>query len=254
MKKIVKNNNQTWLFGKFPVLAALKNKKREIFEILVTKNSEDFLKKFLINNNLSQYSSKVKITDNQKLEKLFENEQNHQGVALKCSKLKVKNHFDLLEELHSLQSENLPNLLILDQISDPHNFGAIIRSANAFGIKKIIYPSNNSAKENSVISKTSAGTIENVELFEIANISNLLEKLKKIGYWAFGLAGEGKENISKIREFNNIVLIIGSEGKGIRDLVKKNCDFLVKIDMNEDVESLNASVASAIALYEISRK
>ena len=161
----------------------------------------------------------------------------------------------MLEELYALEEgEKRPTLLLLDQVSDPHNVGAIIRSAIGFGVTKIIFCEHNSPKENATIVKSSAGTIEMADLIVVTNFSNLIEKLKKIDYWCIGLAGEAKNDISIIKEYQNIALIIGSEGSGIRDLVKKNCDLLAKININDEVESLNASVAAAITLHEISKK
>ena len=101
--------------------------------------------------------------------------------------------------------------------------------------------------------KASAGNIDFAEIYVATNINNLIEKLKKIGFWCIGLAGEGTENEKKIAEYKNIVLVVGSEGAGMRNLVKKNCDLLVRINTNKEVESLNVSVATAIALNEIYR-
>lgn len=177
----------------------------------------------------------------------------HQAIALNCSAIPLKSQNDLLQEIEKAleQQVKFPPLLILDQLQDPHNIGAIIRSACAFGVKKIILPEHNSARESAVINKSSSGMIENVDLYLVGNLNMVLLKLKELGYWCIGLAGEGKETIDKIKEYKNIALIVGSEGNGIRDLVKKNCDLLVKIEIDSDVESLNASVAAAMALREV---
>jgi len=147
--------------------------------------------------------------------------------------------------------KNMPPLLIMDQLRDPHNVGAIIRSACAFGVKKIIFPEHNFPKESAVMNKSASGMVENVDLYLVVNINNLMLKLKELGYWCIGLAGEGEVLVEKIREYKNIALIVGSEGDGIRDLVRRNCDLLVRIEIDENVESLNASVASSIALREV---
>ncbi len=244
-----------WLCGKHPIFTILLKKRRKVFEILVTINSASELETFLQKNSLLHLKLLVKMADNNKIESLVGRNQVHQGFAANCSALPTRTQNDLLTELYAIEEgEKLPTLLLLDQISDPHNVGAIIRSAIGFGVTKIIFLEHNSPRENATIVKASAGTIESADLIVVTNFSNLMEKLKKIGYWCIGLAGEGKASIQSLKEYKNVALIVGSEGDGIRDLVKKNCDVLAKIDIGKDVESLNASVAAAITLYELARK
>lgn len=250
------NSSKLWLCGKHPVFSVIKEKRRQIFEILANKNSILELEEFLQKNGANDLKHLIKLCDNRKIEEAVGENHIHQGLAILCSKLDEKNQNDLLEELYRLKekTQKLPPLLMLDQISDPHNIGAIIRSASAFGVTKIILCEHNAPSENATIAKSSSGTIELIDLIKVTNFNLLIEKLKKIGYWCLGLAGEAKEDISQVRNYENIALIIGSEGNGIRKLVKKNCDLLVKINIDENVESLNASTASAIALYELSKK
>lgn len=244
-----------WLCGKHPIFSALLKKRRKISEILVTRNTISELENFLKTKSLQNLQPLVKIVENEKIESVVGKNQIHQGFAALASKLPVKNQIQLLEELYAFEEgAKLPTLLLLDQISDPHNVGAIIRSAVSFGVTKIIFCEHHAPSENSTIVKTSAGTIELVDLYVVTNFNNLFEKLKKIDYWCAGLAGEGKNTIKELKEFKNVALVIGSEGDGIRDLVKKNCDLLVKIEIDSEVESLNASVAASIALYELSKK
>jgi 23S rRNA (guanosine2251-2'-O)-methyltransferase len=144
----------------------------------------------------------------------------------------------------------LPKLLILDEITDPHNVGAIMRTAAGFGINYIITTKKNSTKDSSVILKTSAGYSELMDLIEVTNLNRTLDELKSVGYFVIGLDGNTNNNIENLQDTKNICLILGSEGKGIRRLVKENCDFLYKIKTT-NVESLNVSVACAIAIYQI---
>lgn len=245
---------------------------------MATKNSVVELEKFLHEKNLLNLKSRLSIVDASQIESIIGKDQIHQGLAVNCSQLPPKSQNDLLSELekivksqdeasqieaeqfeldknnsnqNSKPAKNLPPLLIMDQLRDPHNVGAIIRSACAFGVKKIIFPEHNFPKESAVMNKSSSGMIENVDLYLVVNLNNLMLKLKELGYWCIGLAGEGRDSVEKIREYKNIALIIGSEGDGIRDLVRKNCDLLVRIEMDDDVESLNASVAASIALREV---
>ncbi len=247
--------SELWLCGKHPIFSILQKKRRKVFEILVTQNTADELENFLTKNSLTSLRPLVRLSDNERIESLVGKFSVHQGIAANCSKLPTKNQNELLQELERFkEGEQLPTLLLLDQITDPHNVGAIIRSACGFGVKKIIFCEHSAPKENSTIVKTSAGTIDNVDLIVVTNFSNLLEKLKKIGYWCIGLDGNTKTSITSVKGYQNIALIVGSEGDGIRPLVKKNCDILARIDIDSEVESLNASVAAAIALYELSKK
>ena len=251
------NNDEkdiVWIGGKNPCFLSLKNQKRKIFEIVINKNNLEELKNFLAKSSLQNLERIVKVVDNIFFQNIFNKDFVHQGIAVKASKLEFKTQFDLLEELNLIEDKKqLPDILILDQITDPQNVGAIIRSAIAFNFKKIVFCEFNSARETPSLIKASAGNIDFAEIFVAVNINNLIEKLKKIGYWCIGLAGEGVENEKKIAEYKNIALVVGSEGSGIRNLVKKNCDLLVRINTNKEVESLNVSVATAIALNEIYR-
>jgi len=247
--------SQVIICGKHPSYSAILKKRRKIYQIYSSENSFHELEKFLKENSLEKLLPVIKRVDNETIENFAGKGQLHQGIVLIAAKLAIKTQNDLLGELYEIpEGEKLPTLLLLDQVSDPHNVGAIIRSAIAFGVTKIIFCEHHAPKENSTIIKTAAGTIENADLIVVTNFNNLMEKLKKIGYWCIGLAGEAKSYISEIKDYKNIALVIGSEGTGIRQLVKSNCDLLVKIPINSEVESLNASVASALALYEISKK
>ena len=159
---------------------------------------------------------------------------------------------DINDFLKAIKEEKeLPRLLILDQLTDPHNIGAIIRTAVAFNIKYIILTKYNSLNDLSVISKTSAGMVNMVNIIEVINLNNSIDILKKAGYFIIGMAGEATKDIKTITDNKSICLVIGNEGNGIRQLVKKNCDLLCKITTNSNVESLNASVAAAISIYTL---
>jgi len=259
-KRDVIKDNQVWIYGKHPFYSVLKNAKRKIFEIFVSINNRAEFEKFISNNSqLKDFANITKYVSNEEINILVSSRNGdiaiHQGYLILASKLPNFSQNDLLTKLEAIKDsgKNLPKLLILDQISDPHNVGAIIRSAVAFGVNKIIFCHHNSPKENATMIKTSVGTIEDCEITVVINISALLEKLKEIGYWCVGLSGEGTATIDEIKKFDNIALIIGSEGDGIRPLIKKNCDLIAKINIDNKVESLNASVACAITLYELSK-
>lgn len=147
-----------------------------------------------------------------------------------------------------------PFIVILDQIQDPQNFGAIIRTAYAAGAHGVIYQDKRAAGITPVVVKSSAGAIEHILLAEVKNINQTIEELKKAGLWIVGADMAG-ETLYYNADFKGpIGLVIGSEGKGLRRLVKENCDFLVQIPMPGEFSSLNASVAAAILIYEVLRQ
>ena len=168
---------------------------------------------------------------------------NHQGIILEVDDYKYTYIDDLLGD---------DIVVILDHLEDPHNFGAIIRSSEAFGVDAIIIPNDRSVDITSTVVKTSVGTIEKMKIIKVSNINNAIEKLKKYGYWIVGTDMEGMP-YTTIDYKTKIAIVIGNEGKGISDLVSKNCDYLAKIPMVGTVNSLNASVACGIFLAEISR-
>ena len=172
----------------------------------------------------------------------------HQGIILDVQDIKTYN----LDEIIPNINKEYPLVVILDHLEDPHNFGAIIRSSEAFGVDAIIIPNDRSVDITSTVVKTSVGTIEKMKIIKVSNINNAIEKLKKYGYWIVGTDMEGVP-YTTIDYKTKIAIVIGNEGKGISNLVGKNCDYLAKIPMIGTVNSLNASVACGIFLSEISR-
>ena len=146
-------------------------------------------------------------------------------------------------------SSEVAKVAILDQITDPQNIGAIIRSAAAFGITKLLLPADNTPEENASIAKAASGALETVQIAKVVNLKMAIEILKKKGFWIVGLDAHGNNDLNDLAKFNKVAIIIGSEDKGLRPLTIKSCDLLVKIPISEKVESLNASNAASIIFY-----
>ncbi len=144
-------------------------------------------------------------------------------------------------------------ILILDGVQDPRNLGALIRSAEIFGVRGIIIPERNSVKINETVVKTSTGAIEYVDIIKVKNIAETIDELKKYDFWIYGAEGSGKKYYYEEKYPDKAVLVLGSEGFGIRKKVKEHCDVLVKIPMKGKINSLNVSVAGGILLSEISK-
>ena len=143
--------------------------------------------------------------------------------------------------------------MILDHIEDPHNFGAIIRTCEAAGIEYIIIPKDRQVPVNATVMKTSVGTLDTVKIISVTNLVNTIEQLKKVGFWIVGTALENSVDYRDVDYSGKIALIIGNEGAGMSQLVRKKCDYLVKIPMYGKTNSLNASVAAGIMIYEMIR-
>ncbi|MDQ6951204.1 MAG: 23S rRNA (guanosine(2251)-2'-O)-methyltransferase RlmB [Mariprofundales bacterium] len=170
----------------------------------------------------------------------------HQGVAAMVAQLEMH---DFSTWLQQAGAESL--VLVLDGVTDPHNLGACLRSAEAFGCDAVIVPRDHSADLRSpVVQKTACGALAHLGVFEVANLTRGLEQLKEGGFWITGLAGEATQMIGEIDLRGRTVLLMGSEGAGIRRLVREGCDHLAAIPMAGNVESLNVSVACGIVLYE----
>ena len=166
----------------------------------------------------------------------------HQGIVMDVEDYKYKNIETILNKDNAL-------VVILDHIEDPHNFGAIIRTCEAAGVDGIIIPSDRSALVNATVIKTSVGTTEKVNIIKVTNLVNTINELKKNGFWIFGTDMDGTD-YSSLDYKGKTCIICGNEGSGMSQLVKKNCDFIASIPMKGEVNSLNASVATAIILFE----
>lgn len=191
---------------------------------------------------------------------IFESKQNltkkantdkHQGFVAETTDFVYSSVVDIIK--HAEQKEEVPFLLILDEINDPHNFGAIIRTAEAIGVHGIVIQKDRACAVNETVHKTSAGAISNMLISRETNLNRTIEFLKKQGLWVFGLE-LGGQDIYQTNLKGPIALVIGSEGKGLKDLVKKHCDTIITLPMKGKVNSLNASVATGVALYEIARQ
>ena len=241
------DNFSSMIYGKHPFFLALKNRSLD-FEKIYTSNINE-LEDFIAKNAIKLGKNLINIKSNFELNKIFPNI-NHQGYIGYLRKRKYLDFQDFVNKKCGNKND-LPRIVILDQLTDPHNIGAIIRTCLAFDVKYIIKTKYNSPKDTAIISKTSAGLSEFINIIEVQNLNNAIKSLKEIGYFVIGLAGEAKNDIKTLNNSTNIAIVVGSEGNGIRPLVKKNCDMLYKITMANEVESLNVSVATAIVIYKL---
>lgn len=175
----------------------------------------------------------------------------HQGVMAEVAPQAEFSESDLLALV-----EQSPNCLILflDEVQDPHNLGAILRSADATGVDAVVIPKNNSVGLNATVRKVASGAAETVRLVAVTNLSRTIKSLQQAGLWVVGLAGETDKTLYQTQFSGRLGLVMGAEGSGLRQLTRQNCDELIAIPMLGQVESLNVSVATAVTLYEIQRQ
>ncbi len=235
--------------GKNPVIEALNN--NMTINKLVILNTKQNMANNTINKIIKLAKEKkvlIKYLEKTAFLKLPSTE-NHQGVLMFIAPYSYKDVFEIVKKVK--EEGRKPFLIILDGITDLHNLGAIIRTAECVGVDGIIIPKNRSAYINQTVIKTSAGAVEYVNVCRVNNINQTIDELKKENIWIVGTDMDTDTNYNKIDYDMGVALVIGSEGKGIKRLTKEKCDFLVKIPMKGKISSLNASVATSIILYEV---
>ncbi|GAV20162.1 23S rRNA (guanosine2251-2'-O)-methyltransferase [Mariprofundus micogutta] len=179
----------------------------------------------------------------------------HQGVVARLQSDKSVPQQSFEQWLEGVDVTQSPLVLLLDQVTDPHNLGACVRTAEAAGCAAVIIPKDHAADIHSpVVAKSACGALSRLPVLSVTNLSRTIEKLQKAGYWTVGLAGEADDSIYDARLTGPTAIVMGSEGSGMRRLVRESCDQLIKIPMPGHVESLNVSVATGITLFEVNRQ
>ena len=240
--------NENQLEGRNAVLEVLKSG-RDIDKIIVAKgNVEGTIKRIVA--MAAEKKIVVQHVDRNRIDEMSQTK-NHQGVIARVSE---RNYVEVEDILNIARDKNEdPFVIILDGITDPHNLGAIMRTADAAGAHGIIIPKRRSVGLTATVAKTSAGALEYVPVAKVVNIGNTIDQLKKEGLWIACTDMDG-ENYFKSNLKGPIALVIGSEGDGVSRLVKEKCDFTVSIPMKGEISSLNASVAAGLFMYEVVRQ
>ncbi|OLP43288.1 23S rRNA (guanosine(2251)-2'-O)-methyltransferase RlmB [Rhizobium oryziradicis] len=228
--------DQVYLYGLHTVRAALENPQRKLIKLSATQNA---LARLDI-ENISGLSFPVDIVSPQDIDKVLGPEAIHQGVMLETRPLPLR-------RLEALKES--PLLLVLDQVTDPHNVGAIMRTAVAFGAGAVITTMRHSPTESGVLAKSASGALELIPYIQITNLSDALSELNKLGFFTIGLDSEGPQPLESRFNGEKIALVLGSEGKGLRQKTRETVNALARLDMPGEIKSLNVSNAAAIALY-----
>ena len=241
-----------WIYGKHSCLLFLENKNSTIKRVLITENfvnrNKRILQNILSEDDFSNLILKNIIQENKISNQLPENSV-HQGIAILIEEKKLI----ITDILEKINNKSQSTIVITDKITDPHNLGAITRSAAAFNIDAIFMPLHGNTQPISpTVSKSACGGTEFVDLIQISNINNLIEKLKKNSFWIYGLSNSpNSQSLYDINFTSKSAIILGSEDKGIRPSILKSCDYHVKIIISDNMESLNVSNAAAITMSYI---
>ena len=244
-KKPKDNGKYHIIYGMHAVKAALLNDSRTHEELFITENYHKLAEKY------QTIIKKISFLNQKDFKKVYGDERSTQGIVLKTNDFQRPT---LEQFIKDEKSNNKSVILALDQITDPQNIGSIMRSCALFDCKAIIVGKNNAPDLTPSLFKAASGAAEIVNYFKVTNLKRSISNLKKYGYWIYGFDSSDNRKKSEINFSKKSVLVLGSEGKGMRDLVKKECDELIKINMKHNekyqIDSLNVSNATTIALYE----
>lgn len=242
--------SNTQLFGIHAVQAALDYSPQKIRRAWIDNQRQDARLQQVVNDLLALGIQPEK-TERKKLDRMADGK-NHQGIVASVELPAMRSEDELKQAVQALD-EN-PFYLVLDQVQDPHNLGACLRTANAVGVHGIIVTKDNAAGITPTVCKVASGAAETVPVYQVTNLARVLRWLKEQNIWIMGAAGEAEQTIYDMKLDMSLALVMGAEGSGMRHLTRQHCDFLVKIPMVGQVESLNVSVAAGVLLYEVFRQ
>ena len=237
--------------GKHAVTEALKNPKRKVIKILLTEDSKKTLNKENFNLNLLK-NIKVFYKTKNELDRLCSKEQiSHQSLIAEIEHLEEKNLRDYLKS-----EENKKNIIFvaLEDVTDPRNIGSIIRSAASFKIDGLIVKDRHFPDESKLMYKSASGSLEHINIFKVSNINTTLKSLREKNFWVYGFDAKGDKDLTEINWTGNNILLFGSEGFGMKKHTERYTDFLVRIEINKKIESLNISNSSAIVFHYVMKR
>jgi len=241
---------QVLLAGRHVILSALNNKNRKLHCLITTNENypkwEEQIRKLKLKLNII-------IKSKEEIDKI-NNYNPHQNVILVTEPLQRLTIDEFLSD-ERFRNKIPIRLILLDEITDPQNVGAIIRSSLAFKMDGLALSQRNSPQETSALTKASSGALEKLQIIELSNMSREIKKLRRFNFSIFGLDGEGENDVCELEnEIGNVALILGSEGKGLRRLTKENVDTLIRIPINRESDSLNVSNAASVAMFQLQKK
>lgn len=240
---------QEWLYGIHALESVMQREPERLIEMWVLKGREDVRLNKVV-NEARRFGIAIQFCNRKTLDDKVKGEQ-HQGLVARA---KPGKQFDEKDLADIIEKSPIPLLLILDGVTDPHNLGACLRTADAAGVDAVVVPKDNSASLTAIVRKVACGAAEVIPLVQVTNLSRTLKDIQKQGVWVIGTAGEAQQTLYQTNITGPTALVMGAEGKGMRRLTRENCDELVKLPMAGSVSSLNVSVATGVCLYEMVRQ
>ena len=234
--------SRLWLWGIHACKAALENPNRNCFRLLVT---DSILKDLSFTKE--RRPSKVEILDSSAISRLLPEGAVHQGIGMEVAPLPELS-------FHELKKTKAGVLVVLDQVTDPHNVGAILRTARVLGALGVIMTERNAPPLGGVLAKAASGALDLLPIWKVTNLARTMDELKDEGFWTVGLDEKASTILRKADLPDKLALLMGAEGEGLRRLTQEKCDFLVKLPTDPTFSTLNVSVATALALYELTRE
>jgi 23S rRNA (guanosine2251-2'-O)-methyltransferase len=247
-------DRNTWIYGRHAVAAALANPARRCRRLLALPETAAELQTLLAEAAAKlTRDAEVRTVTREELAALLPPGAVHQGLALAADPLPAADIEDVIDRAAAGAARAL--VVVLDQVSDPHNVGAVLRSAAAFGALALVVPEHGAPPVTGALAKAASGGLEHVALVRVVNLARSLDRLKEAGFWCIGLDGAAERSLAEAApDDGRIVLVLGSEGAGLRRLTRERCDLLARLPTRGPVASLNVSNAAAVALYEIARR
>ena len=237
-----------WIFGVHSVVSALKSDAANLSNVMIARQSSK--RTHEITQKLKDAGVRFQFVERKQLDEQFP-DSNHQGVAAQFKGVKARNEGGLFDLLSDTQN---PLLLILDGVTDPHNLGACLRTADGAGVTAVIAPRDKAVGITPVVRKVACGAAESVPFFQVTNLARTMEQLKELGVWIAGTSDKTDQTIYDADLPDSLAIVMGAEGTGMRRLTTENCDYLIKLPMHGSVSSLNVSVATGVVLYEMVRR
>jgi 23S rRNA (guanosine2251-2'-O)-methyltransferase len=239
-----------WLYGRHAVAAALANPARRCRRVIALREAAAELKSLLAEAR-ADLPKETEFLDRAQFALALPADAVHQGIALAVDPLPRRELADIVASLPGTAPPHL--VVMLDQVSDPHNVGAILRSAAAFAALAVIVPEHGTPPVTATLAKAASGALETVPLIRAGNFSRAMGTLKEAGFWCVGLAEDAEDELAALDLPERIALVLGAEGDGLRRLTRERCDFLARLPTRGALASLNVSNAAAVALYELAR-
>jgi len=250
-----RRDSGSWIYGRHAVRAALQNPARRFHRLVITQELAADAKSWLAEAKARSIGElDVETLDRARLDALLPEGAVHQGLALQVEPLPPAFLEDVLAEVPPADAAGAAVVVVLDQVSDPQNVGAVLRSAAAFGARALVLPEHGTPPNTATLAKAASGALEQVPVVRVTNLARALDKLKEVGFWCVGLEEDGEKLLGDLDLSGRVALVLGAEGEGLRRLTRERCDFLVRLPTRDPLASLNVSNAAAVALYEVARR